>query len=129
MNADTPVVIIRQKEGPDIVGILGGVKIRDDGISAYVIEHPFIPYVDHSQEAFSLAPYCYLSDQTTFEFLVKDTVFMIPTKKDLQMEYLKGLAKMNAVSVSEPEEERKQKLAFKHALKTLTLSPGTETLQ
>ena len=130
---ETTVVVIRQKKGPDIVGIVVGGTTRKEGvssaISSYMIEHPFVPVFDYSAESFALMPYCPLTDQTIFEFRAKDMVFMVPAKDDLAKNYLTGLSVRSIVSVTDTDEVKSQKLAFHRAVETLTLSPGTETLQ
>lgn len=128
------VVVIRQRRGPDIVGILVGYDTEKKGgenpkICTLSVEHPFVPIMDYSMGSFNLIPFCPLTDQTLFEFHTKDLTFVHPAKAELASEYLSGLARMNTLSVTDPEERRQEKIDFKKALKTLQISPGTETLQ
>jgi len=132
-DSSPPVIVIRQRRGPDVIGILAGGKTKEDGISSYistyVIEHPFVPIQNYNNGTFNLIPFCPLTEQTLFDFHTKDMVFMHPAKDDLAMEYLSGLARMNTISVTDDEEVREQKRAFRKALRTLQISPSTETIQ
>jgi len=127
------VAIIRQNQGPDIIGIIVGYKTRDEGlstvVSSYMIEHPFIPIIDYSSAEFKLMPWCPLTDQTVFEFHSKDMVFMFPAKEEIATNYLSGLGMRNSVSVTDPDQVKRDKIAFRKALETLSLAPSTETLQ
>lgn len=127
------VAVIRQRRGPDIIGIIVGYKTSDDGlstvVSSYLIEYPFVPVIDYSSGSFNLMPWCPFTDQTVFEFKSKDMVFMVPAKEELATNYLSGLGMRNAVSVTDPDQVKKDKIAFRKALETLSLAPSTETLQ
>ncbi len=127
------VAIIRQRRGPDIIGIVLGYKTREEGIqtlvSSYLIEHPYIPMIDYSSGGYNLMPWCPFADQTVFEFHTKDVVFMSPAKKDIVVNYLKGLALKGVTTAADSDKLKGDKIAFRKALESLTLSPGTETLQ
>lgn len=129
MNIEPSVVVIRQKQGPDIVGICVTVRLSDAGSAAYLIEHPYVPLVDHHSGSLTLIPYCPLSDQTIYEFPVNETKFMTPAKDELAQEYMTGLARKATQTMFDAAEFKAQKLAFKNALETLEISPTTETLQ
>lgn len=129
MTIEPTVVVIRQKQGPDVVGICVTVKLNETGAGSYLIEHPYVPLVDHDTGSLTLIPYCPLSDQTIYEFPLVDTKFMTPAKEELASEYMAGLSRKLTVTVIDEEKEKAQKIAFRNALETLSLSPTTETIQ
>ncbi len=129
MKEDTTVVVLRQKDGPDVVGIYVTGKFRDDGVASHILEHPYVPYIDEMTGMLTLIPYCVLSDQTLYEFQIKDLLFMVPAKDELAEEYMEGIARKNVSSILDSQERKIQQAAFKKAMTEYVLSPSTETVQ
>ncbi len=125
----TVMVFRFEDSGDDLIGVLVGMKPHENGTTSYVIENPYFPIIDRSTGELGLMPYCVFSTETLFTFPVSKVQFYAPATDPIAKEYINLLGRRHQASLIDPDEIQEAKKAFKKAMKTLTLSPTTSTVQ
>ncbi len=129
LRIEPTVVVLRVEDSDDIIGVFAGMKVNDSGMTSYVIENPYFPIIDRHTGELGLMPYCVFSNETLYSFPVNKVQFYTPAADPIAREYINLLGRRQQISLIDPEEIQEAKAAFKTAMKTLTMSPTTTTVQ
>lgn len=80
------VIAFRTKEDIDIIGLI--VSDRDGLLE---VEHPHFVKYNPATNSLMMMPYCYLTDQTLFEFQRQDLKFVVSASEQVALKFLKLL--------------------------------------
>lgn len=81
------VVVIRIKSGPDVIGLFCGEDVKRHVVT---LCHPHYTKIDNETDNLLLMKYCYLTEETYFEFNRNDIEFLALVKPSIE-QYFKTM--------------------------------------